>query len=143
VAGRGRTVGAATGRADAANRLVDGFVQDAQKTGAQNDATHFQASVVRLTENTMRVYGVDDFPGSVLRRRWRGSSCGATVQRQALRRDRHHDQDLENSPDFSAADGDIVYVSFESAAANSARPRCSTATHGASCRPPGTTGCSR
>jgi iron complex transport system substrate-binding protein len=112
-----RTVGAATGRADAANRLVDGFVQDAQKTGAQNDATHFQASVVRLTENTMRVYGVDDFPGSVL--------AAVGVDRPAAQRfnDKPYveigitDKDLENSPDFSAADGDVVYVSFESAAA--------------------------
>lgn len=109
-----RTVGAATGRADAANRLVDGFVQDAEKTGAQNDATHFQASVVRLTENTMRIYGVDDFPGSVL--------AAVGVDRPAAQRfkDKPYveigisDKDLENSPDFSAADGDIVYVSFES-----------------------------
>jgi iron complex transport system substrate-binding protein len=112
-----RTVGAATGRSDAANRLVDGFVQDAEKTGVQNDATHFQASVVRLTENTMRVYGVDDFAGSVL------TTVG--VDRPAAQRftDKPYveigitDEDLENSPDFSAADGDIVYVSFESAAA--------------------------
>jgi iron complex transport system substrate-binding protein len=112
-----RTVGAATGRADAANRLVDGFVQDAEKTGVQNDATHFQASVVRLTENTMRVYGVADFPGSVL--------TAVGVDRPAAQRftDKPYveigitDKDLENSPDFSAADGDIVYVSFESAAA--------------------------
>lgn len=112
-----RTVGAATGRADAANRLIDGFVQDAEKTGVQNDATHFQASVVQLTENTMRVYGVADFPGSVL--------AAVGVDRPAAQRfnDKPYveigitDKDLENSPDFSAADGDIVYVSFESAAA--------------------------
>jgi iron complex transport system substrate-binding protein len=112
-----RTVGAATGRADAANRLVDGFVQDADKTGVQNDATHFQASVVRLTENTMRVYGVDDFPGSVL--------AAVGVDRPAAQRftDKPYveigisDADMENSPDFSGADGDIVYVSFDSPAA--------------------------
>ncbi len=112
-----RTVGAATGRLDAANRLVDGFNEDAEKTGVQNDATHFQASVVRLTETTMRVYGVDDFPGSVL------ATVG--VDRPAAQRfnDKPYveigttDEDLENSPDFSAADGDIVYVSFDSPAA--------------------------
>jgi iron complex transport system substrate-binding protein len=112
-----RTVGAATGRAEAANRLVDGFVQDAQKTGEQNDATHFQASVMRLTENTMRVYGPDDFAGSVL------ATVG--VDRPAAQRftDKPYveigitDEDLENKPDFSAADGDIVYVSFDSPAA--------------------------
>lgn len=112
-----RTVGAATGRAEAANRLIDGFVQDARRTGEQNDATHFQASVVRLTENTMRVYGPDDFPGSVL------AAVGA--DRPAAQRftDKPYleigitDKDLDDKPDFSAADGDIVYVSFDSAAA--------------------------
>ncbi len=112
-----RTVGAATGRGGAANRLVDGFVDDAQKTGAQNDATHFQASVVELTENTMRVYGANDFPASVL--------TAVGVDRPATQRftDKPYieigitDKDLESSPDFSAADGDIVYVSFDSPAA--------------------------
>jgi iron complex transport system substrate-binding protein len=112
-----RTVGAATGRGDAANRLVDGFGDDAQKTGVQNDATHFQASVVQLTENTMRVYGANDFPASVL--------TAVGVDRPATQRftDKPYveigitDKDLESSPDFSAADGDIVYVSFDSPAA--------------------------
>jgi iron complex transport system substrate-binding protein len=107
-----RTVGA-----DAANRLIDGFVQDAEKTGAQNDATHFQASVVRLTEKTMRIYGVADFPGSVL--------AAVGVDRPAAQRfkDKPYveigitDEDLEHGADFSAADADIVYVSFETAAA--------------------------
>jgi iron complex transport system substrate-binding protein len=113
-----RTVGEAMGRADAANRLVDGFVEDAEKTGVQNDATHFQASVVRFTEKTMRVYGADDFPGNVL------SAVG--VDRPAAQRftDKPYleigvtDEDMDNnSPDFAAADGDIVYVSFDSPAA--------------------------
>ena len=81
-----RTVGDATGRADAANRLLDGFAEDAQKTGAQNDATHFQASVVRFTDKPYLEIGISD-------------------------------EDMEHSPDFSAADGDIVYVSFDSQAA--------------------------
>jgi iron complex transport system substrate-binding protein len=109
-----RTVGDATGRADAANRLLDGFAEDAQKTGAQNDATHYQASVVRFTDKTVRVYGVDDFPGSVL----------ATVGVDRPAAQRFTDKPYleigisdEDSPDFSAADGDIVYVSFDSPAA--------------------------
>jgi iron complex transport system substrate-binding protein len=32
------------------------------------------------------------------------------------------DTDLENSPDFSIADGDIVYISFDSAAAKDRAP---------------------
>jgi iron complex transport system substrate-binding protein len=112
-----QTVGDATGRRDAANRLLDGFAEDAEKTAAQNDATHFQASVVRFTDKTVRVYGADDFPGSVL------ATVG--VDRPAAQRftDKPYleigisDEDMKHSPDFSAADGDIVYVSFDSQAA--------------------------
>ena len=117
-----RTVGAATGRLDAANSLIDGFEQAADKTGADNDATHFQASVVQFTENTMRIYGSDNFPASVL---------GAVgVDRPAAQRftDKPYieigisDEDLDNKPDFSAADGDILYISFDSAAAKDRAP---------------------
>ena len=112
-----RTVGAATGRADAANGLIDDFTAAADKTGADNDAAHFQASVVQLTDTTMRVFGPDSFPGSVL--------ADVGVDRPAAQRftDKPYveigttEADLDNSPDFSAADGDIVYVSFASSAA--------------------------
>ena len=109
-----RTVGAATGRTDAANRLVDEFNGAADDTGAKNDATHYQASVVQLTEDTMRVYGTDDFPASVL------AAVGA--DRPAAQRfsDKPYLEigttELKDA-DFSAADGDVVYVSFDSAAA--------------------------
>lgn len=117
-----RAVGAATGRLEAANGLIDGFEKDADKTGADNDATHFQASVVQLTDTTMRVYGLDTFPGSVL--------AAVGVDRPAAQRftDKPYveigitDTDLENSPDFSAADGDIVYISFDSPAAKDRAP---------------------
>ena len=109
-----RTVGAATGRTDAANRLVDDFNKAADDTGARIDATHFQASVVQLTDNTVRVYGAEDFPGSVL--------AAVGVDRPAAQRfkDKPYLElgttELKDA-DFSAADGDIVYVSFDSAAA--------------------------
>ena len=61
-----RTVGAASGRTDAANGLIDNFTAAAEKTSAENDAAHFQASVVQLTDTAMRVFGPDSFPGSVL-----------------------------------------------------------------------------
>jgi iron complex transport system substrate-binding protein len=117
-----RTVGAATGRFDATNGLIDGFEQAADRTGADNDATHFQASVVQFTDTTMRVYGVQNFPGSVL--------AAVGVDRPAAQRftDKPYvelgitDTDLENSPDFSAADGDIVYISFASPAAKDRAP---------------------
>lgn len=109
-----RTVGAAMGRADAANGLVDGFERAADETGAQNDATHYQASVVQFTEETVRVYGPADFPGSVL--------AAVGVDRPAAQRftDKPY---LEigstelGIADFSPAEGDIVYVSFSSPAA--------------------------
>jgi iron complex transport system substrate-binding protein len=112
-----RMVGAATGRLRAADDLVAAFAERARDAGAANDATHFQASVVQLTESTLRVWGVDSFPGSVL--------AAVGVDRPAAQRftDKPYleipisDADLEQSPDLSAADGDIVYMSFASPAA--------------------------
>lgn len=117
-----RTVGAATGRLDAANAQIEGFRQAADKTGADNDATHFQASVVQLTDTTMRVYGAENFPGSVL--------ADVGVDRPAVQRftDKPYieigitDTDLAESPDFRIADGDIVYLSFASPAAKDRAP---------------------
>lgn len=112
-----RTVGTATWRADAANGLVDDFNAAAKKAGADNDAAHFQASVVQLTDKTMRVFGPESFPGSVL--------ADVGVDRPAAQRftDKQYvevgttKEDLDNAADFSLADGDIVYVSFASPAA--------------------------
>jgi iron complex transport system substrate-binding protein len=109
-----RTVGAATGRFDASTALIGGFDDAARKTGIDNDAAHFQASVVQLTENTLRVYGADNFPASVL--------ADVGLDRPAAQRftDKSYTEigttDLDDS-DFSIADGDIVYVSFASQAA--------------------------
>ena len=114
-----RTVGAATGRLDAANGLIDGFERAADKTGAENDATHFQASVVQLTEDTMRVYGAGNFPGSVL--------AAVGVDRPAAQRftDKPYVEigisDLADA-NFAVADGDIVYISFDSPAAKDRAP---------------------
>ena len=72
---------------------------------------------MQLTDTTLRVFGPDNFPGSVL--------ADVGVDRPAAQRftDKPYvevgttDEDLDNSPDFSIADGDIVYVSFASSAA--------------------------
>jgi iron complex transport system substrate-binding protein len=112
-----RLVGAATGRTRAAEDLVAGFVEQARKAGEANDAAHFQASVVQLTETTLRVWGADTFPGSVL--------TAVGVDRPAAQRftDKPYlEIDLDGSPDFSAADGDIVYLSFASPAARDGAP---------------------
>jgi iron complex transport system substrate-binding protein len=112
-----RAVGEATARADAAGGLIDDFTTKAHDGGAARDAAHYQASIVQFTENTIRVYGADNFPGSVL------TTVG--VDRPASQRftDKPYielgstDADLANSADFSAADADVVYVSFDSPAA--------------------------
>jgi iron complex transport system substrate-binding protein len=111
-----RTVGAATGRADAAGDLVDKFNDVARKTGTDNDAAHFQASVVQLTENTVRVYGTDNFPGSVL--------AQVGLDRPAAQRftDKPFEELADSDKDFSIADADIVYVSFASPAARDRAP---------------------
>lgn len=111
-----RTVGAATGRGSAADELIAEFTEQAKQTGMGADAAHYQASVVQLTGNTVRVYGSDNFPASVL---------------AAVGVDRPAEQRFTDTPyvemgsgkaeladtDFSPADADIVYVSFESATA--------------------------
>ncbi|MCH9668769.1 MAG: iron-siderophore ABC transporter substrate-binding protein [Actinomycetia bacterium] len=117
-----RTVGAATGRLAAANTLIEAFDQAADKTGIDNDATHFQVSVVQFTDTTMRVFGAENFPASVL--------ADVGVDRPAAQRftDKPYievgisEADLGNSADFSLADGDIVYLSFASAAARDRAP---------------------
>ena len=108
---------AETERIEAADALIEDFDRAADRTGADNDATHFQASVVQFTDSTMRVFGVDNFAGSVL--------ADVGVDRPVAQRftDKPYieigisDEDLGDSPDFSAAEGDIVYVSFATAAA--------------------------
>jgi iron complex transport system substrate-binding protein len=117
-----RGVGAATGRADAAGALINDFAAKAHDTGAAHDAAHYQASIVQFTEHTIRVYGADNFPASVLRM--------VGVDRPASQRftDKPYieiaasDMDLAGTPDFSAADADVVYVSFASAAAKDHAP---------------------
>lgn len=114
-----RTVAEATGRGGAASRLIEGFDTAATDTGNQNDATHFQASVVRLTDKTLQVYGREDFAGSVL--------TAAGADRPAAQRftDKPYLEisisDLADA-DFAAADGDIVYMSFASPTARDRAP---------------------
>lgn len=112
-----RGVGAATARSGAADEVLDRFSEHATETGQASDATHFQASVVQLTDNSVRVYGAANFAGSVLK--------AVGVDRPATQRftDRPYieiaatEADLAGRADLSAADGDIVYVSFASPAA--------------------------
>ncbi len=112
-----RTVGAATARSEAAGDLIAEFTDRADRIGNTVDAPHFQASVVQFTDSTMRVYGADNFAASVL--------ADVGVDRPAAQRFTDKlfieigttDTDLDRGADFSAADGDIVYLSFASPAA--------------------------
>ena len=115
-----RLVGAATGRAAAADELIAGFAAQAQQAGAANDAVHFQASIVQLDSSALRIWGSANFPASVL--------AAVGVERPVAQRftDKPFVEidisDANRSPDFSAADGDIVYLSFASAAAREMAP---------------------
>ncbi|WP_425436883.1 iron-siderophore ABC transporter substrate-binding protein [Mycobacterium palustre] len=112
-----RGVGAATARSGAVDALLGGFAQRATRIGGAHDASHFQASIVQLTTTTIRVYGANNFPASVL---------GAVgVDRPAAQRftDKPYieigatDADLTKNPDLAAADADVVYVSCATPAA--------------------------
>jgi iron complex transport system substrate-binding protein len=117
-----RGVGEATARADAANDVIDHFTTKAHDDGAAHDAAHYQASVVQFTANAVRIYGADNFPGSVL------TTVG--VDRPAAQRftDKAYvevgstDNDLSGNANFASADGDVVYVSFDSPAAKDRAP---------------------
>jgi len=112
-----RGVGTATARGAAVDGLINAFEQRAAQIGAAHDAAHFQASIVQLTTTTIRVFGANNFPASVL--------TAAGVDRPASQRftDKPYveigatDADLAKTPDFSAADADVVYVSCVSPAA--------------------------
>jgi iron complex transport system substrate-binding protein len=105
-----RAVAAATGRPAAADALLGGFEREAREAGERTDATHYQASVVQFTEDAMRVYGADNFPATVLQ--------AVGVDRPAAQRftDKPYIEvstaELSGDTDLSAADGDIIYLSF-------------------------------
>jgi iron complex transport system substrate-binding protein len=117
-----RGVGEATSRTDAAGGLIDQFTTKAHDDGVAHDTGHYQASIVQITDNAVRIYGADNFPASVL------TAIG--VDRPAAQRftDKPYiergstDTDLANNADFSAADADVVYVSFDSPTAKDRAP---------------------
>ena len=111
-----RMVGAATGRLRAADDLIAGFTEQARKAGQANDATHFQASVVQLTDTAVRVWGAENFAGSVL--------AAVGVDRPAAQRftDKPYVELPLDGSDFSPADGDIIYLSFASPTAKDRAP---------------------
>ncbi len=77
---------------------------------------------MQFTANAVRIYGADNFPGSVL--------TAVGVDRPAAQRftDKPYveagstDDDLAGSANFSAADADLIYVSFDSPEAKNRAP---------------------
>lgn len=112
-----RGVGAATARSGAADAVLDTFADQAAETGEAADATHFQASIVQLTDTTVRVYGAANFAASVLRAVGVDRPPSQRFTDQPYLEISASAADLSGRADLSAADGDIVYVSFASPAA--------------------------
>ncbi len=117
-----RGVGEATARGDAAGDLIERFTTKAHDDGAARDAAHFQASIVQFTENSVRIYGVDNFPGSVLTAVGVDRPAAQRFNDKAYVEVNSNDNDLAGSANFSAADADVVYVSFDSPAAKDRAP---------------------
>ena len=85
-----RTVGAATGRVDATNRMIDDFTAAADRTGTENDAAPFPGFGRSVHRQVVAGIRSRQFPRQRSRRCRRGTACGTTLYRQALRRGRYH-----------------------------------------------------
>jgi iron complex transport system substrate-binding protein len=112
-----RGVGAAVARGAAADALLEGFSQRATDIGARHDASHFQASIVQLTTDKIRVYGANNFPASVLGAVGVDRPASQRFTDKAFIEIGATDADLAKNPDLSAADADVVYLSCATPAA--------------------------
>jgi iron complex transport system substrate-binding protein len=112
-----RGVGAATARGAAVDGLLNGFAQRATQIGGAHDAAHFQASIVQLTVNTLRIYGANNFPASVLTAVWVDRPAAQRFTDETYIEIGTTDADLAKAPDLSAADADVIYVSCATPAA--------------------------
>lgn len=114
-----RSVAEATGRGESVDGLLDGFTKQAAMIADKADTGHYQASIVQFTDDAVRIYGAANFPASVLR--------AAGLDRPPAQRftDRPFTEvgtaDLDGA-DFSAADADLIYVSFATSAAKDRAP---------------------
>lgn len=93
----------ALGRGQSAPRLLDEFRTEATKTGRRMDAAHSQVSLVRFTPNGEVIEGTESFAGQIL------SMIG--VQRPASQR--RPGTITVTDKNFSDADADLIYVSFD------------------------------
>ncbi|MFT3900569.1 MAG: ABC transporter substrate-binding protein [Gordonia sp. (in: high G+C Gram-positive bacteria)] len=98
-----KAVAAALGRPAAADRRLREFRAEADAVGKLRDAPHTQVSLVRFGPDSETIAGTGSFAGQIL------SLVG--VQRPAGQRGA---EPLKVTDDnFTVADGDLIYVSFE------------------------------
>ncbi|QKT07833.1 ABC transporter substrate-binding protein [Gordonia sp. X0973] len=98
-----KAVGAAVGRPVSADRLLAAFHADATALGARLDAAHSQVSLVRFGPDAETIPGTDSFAGQIL----------TMVGVQRPPHQRQPGPLKVDSDNFTAADGDLIYVSFE------------------------------
>ncbi|WLP90063.1 ABC transporter substrate-binding protein [Gordonia sp. NB41Y] len=100
---RFQSVADAVGRSDEARRLLGEFDTEATKTGRRMDAAHTQVSLVRFTADAEKIAGTGSFAGQIL--------AQVGVQRPASQRGA--EGFTVTDADFTDADADLIYVSFE------------------------------
>ncbi|NNG96285.1 ABC transporter substrate-binding protein [Gordonia araii NBRC 100433] len=98
-----RAVGAALGRPMTADRLLREFRAEAAATGKRMDAAHSQVSLVRFGPDTETIAGTKSFAGQIL----------GLVGAQRPQHQRSAGPTRITEENFTAADGDLIYVSFE------------------------------
>ncbi|MGC4932947.1 ABC transporter substrate-binding protein [Gordonia sp. DT30] len=100
---RFQAVADALGRSSEGTRLLTEFTDEATKTGKRMDAPHNQVSLVRFTKDSEVIAGTGTFAGQILQ------TIG--VARPATQRGA--DSVTVTDKNFTDADGDLIYVSFE------------------------------
>lgn len=98
-----RAVGTALHRSGAAERLLREFRAEAAATGKRLDAAQSQVSLVRFGPDSETIPGTDSFAGQIL----------GIVGVQRPERQRQSAPIPVNQENFTSADGDLIYVSFE------------------------------
>ncbi len=97
--------GKALGRSGAAQHALDVYAADADRVGNEINARQTQASVIRFGSDTTAIEGPGSFSGQVL--------ADAHVQRPAYQRIEVASKDIDDRDGLSAAEGDLIYVSFD------------------------------
>lgn len=96
-------IAAALNRSTAAATRIAEFDAEAARIGGVTDASHTQVSLVRFTPDAELIEGTDNFSAAVL----------AQVGAQRPVRQRAPEAVAVNDANFSAVDGDIIYVSAD------------------------------